>query len=95
MLLQAVDETVGSLIANDDARRRVENCDLALAAHGVAHCLGDVHRAEIMVHLDVSGVRLGGVDVERDHRNPGSLRLGDERRQRDLSIGCRKITEAP
>ena len=82
VLLQAVDETVGALVADDDAGRRVEDRHLALAAHRVAHRLGDVHGAEVVVHLDVRGVRLGGVDVERDDRDAGALGLGDRRRER-------------
>ena len=68
MLLQAVDEAVGALVADDDAGRCVEDRDLALAAHRVAQRLGDVHGAEIVVHLDMRSMRLGRVDVERDDR---------------------------
>ena len=82
VLLQSVDESVGALIADNDAWRSVEDRDLAFASHGLAHRLGDVHCAVVVVHLDVRGMRLGGVDVEGDDRNAGALGLGDRRRKR-------------
>ena len=55
---------------------------LALASHGLARRLGDVHRAVIVVHLDMRRMRFGGVDIEGDDRDAGALGLGDRRRKR-------------
>jgi hypothetical protein len=83
VFLQSVYESVRSLIANNDARGRVENRDLSLAAHGVTHRFCDVHRSVIMVHFYMGRVWFGRVDVQSDDLDPGSLGFCDGGGQRD------------
>jgi len=81
--LQAINEAIGALVADDDARRRIENGNVAFATHLFTQRLCDIHGIQILL-------------VPQNHHDTrvlDELRRVDRRRDRGLRRRFAELAE--